>query len=185
MRPWFWGGFFHTLPRPASLDNFSSRGEGSAWHPFFSPPPVLRLSGAAGQVLGEFARDNLLKAEWEYVPAPSRVVAKSVLSLFCRDAGGPKNFQELLKAGDVDDDDDGDHDDDGDGDDGDDDDVDDDDGEDDDDDNVGILIDIDDDDDEEDHDDDDSEDDDDVTTTLCLQVWVEVGGGTHIDIVMK
>ena len=47
---------------------------------------------------------------------------------------------------------------------------------------IDTLIDIDDTDDEEDHDDDDNEDDDDVTTTLHVQVWVEVGGGTDVDV---
>ena len=47
---------------------------------------------------------------------------------------------------------------------------------------MDLFIDIDDDDDDEDHDDDDNEDDDDVTTTRRLQVWVEVGGGTDVDV---
>ena len=36
----------------------------------FFPPPVLRLSGDAGEILGKLAWDTLgqSKAEWEYVP---------------------------------------------------------------------------------------------------------------------
>ena len=58
----------------------------------FFPPPVLRLSGDAGEISGKLARDTLgrSKAEWEYVPTPRRVLGKSVLSLFCRATGGPK-----------------------------------------------------------------------------------------------
>ena len=75
---------------------------------------------------------------------------------------------------------------DGDGDDDDDDDDEDDDDDDDDDDDSGGDDDDDaddhDDDDNEDDDDDDNKDDDDVTTTLRLQVWVEVWGGTDVDV---
>ena len=58
----------------------------------------------------------------------------------------------------------------------------DDDGDDDDDDDDADDDDDNDDDDDEGHDDDNNEDDDDVTTTLRLQVWVEVGGGTDVDV---
>lgn len=57
-----------------ALTSFLQR-ERVALGTLFFPPPVLRLSGDAGEVLGDFARDNFLKfkAEWEYVPAPSRL----------------------------------------------------------------------------------------------------------------
>ena len=94
VRFWFWGEFFQALPRPPALTSFLQR-ERVALGTLFFPPPVLRLSGDAGEVLGDFARDNLLKfkAEWEYVPAPSNVVGKSMLSFFAGPQAAPKNFK--------------------------------------------------------------------------------------------
>ena len=49
VRFWFWGEFFQALPRPPALTSFLQR-ERVALGTLFFPPPVLRLSGDAGEV---------------------------------------------------------------------------------------------------------------------------------------